>query len=628
MPAFPPSRTRHRFARGLTSCLLWLLLAAGALFPGHAGAIETLNVRIHLHIDSNDYSGWGLYVWGAGLVLPHSVSWYRPLEASGVDAYGVYFDVGVEPTLKTFNFIAHRGEIKSTPNDLAVDTAKQEREVWVREGTDTVYASAPAVNTPFLVGLEVERQHRQSLQWMAGGTVATLVLLVLGWRLVGRRLARTREQLAANVQMLVQAHNDLRAQGERLQGLGTDELTGLPTRGGLQQALEQALARATRNDHAVAVMFIDLDGFKQVNDTGGHDAGDEVLRTVARRLRGAVRECDFVARVGGDEFVVIVEAVASPIQAFHVGRKLVRAAAEEIIVAGHAHRVGASIGIAMSPGDGSDAAALLKAADNAMYDTKRAGKGTCRFVTAQRQAELERQLALEEALQRSLDKDELTLALEPVVEFASGRVVGHKATLQWSPDGQALPVQAVVEQSDNAALARQVDRWLMTRACRAVGRERTAGQSPSFVSMMLATAAGDLVELPSLVRDVLAEEGLPPQRLLLLFPARRLGEQQSTLDALIRLRGHGVRIGFTGIYEADIGLQRLVMGPIDQLEIDVRSEGGLQRGTPYVRALVAFGLQMGYAVSAVGLGTAAQRRWAEAAGCTLGAGAACETIGA
>lgn len=623
MTAVSASAGQRPWHRALSLAALWLLLAAACLFGTAAQAVEPVTVRVHFHRDKGDYSGWGLHVWGAGLVLPHSVSWDRPLEAAGVDAYGVYFDVPVEPTVQTFNLIVHRGETKSAPRDLAVDIASQGREVWVRDGSDTVFASAPPVDAVYAPGVEVERQHRLTLQWTAAGVAGGIVLLALGWRVVGRRLTSTRQELAANVQMLLQAQNDLRAQGERLQGLVTDELTGLPTRGGLQQALEQALARAARGDQAVGVMFIDLDGFKQVNDTGGHDAGDEVLRTVARRLRAAVREGDFVARVGGDEFVVVVEAVASPMQAFLVGRKLVRSVGEDIAFAGQAWRVGASVGIALSPADGADAATLLKSADTAMYETKRAGKGACRFVQPARQAEIERQLALEQALRRSLAADELGLTLEPVVELAGGRVAGHQATIAWHVDGQATPVQSVVDASDDAALAQQVDHWLITHACRAAVREAAADGAPGFVSLALGGAAADLEDLPALVRDVLAQEGLPPQRLLLKFPGRRLAEAQRSLDVLLRLRGQGVRIGFTGITEMDIGLQRLVLAPVDQLELDVRASNAGQRGTPYVRALAALGAQCGYTVAATGIATAAQRRWAEAAGCTLGVGLAC-----
>ena len=623
----PFAAPRRAVARSVALCLFALAILAGVLVPARARAVEPVNVRIHYHRDNNDYGGWGLYVWGAGLALTHSVTWDRPLETAGVDHYGIYFDVGVDPTTQTFNLIIHRGELKSTPRDMAVDIASQGREVWVREGSDVVYGSIPPIDKPYNVGVEVERSNRLTLQWTIAGVVGGLVLLVLGWRFVGRRLASTREQLASNVQMLLQAQNELRAQGERMQGIATDELTGLPTRAGLQQALEQALARASRQENGmVGVMFIDLDGFKQVNDTGGHDAGDEVLRTVARRLRGAVRECDVVARVGGDEFVVIVESVLSPMQAFVVGRKLVRAAAEEITVNGQVHRVGASVGIALSPEDGSDAAALLKAADTAMYETKRAGKGACRFVQASRQAELERQLALEQALRRSLDREELSLAMEPIVEFASGRIVGRKATLHWLVDGEAVPVHPVLYASDDATLARQADRWLFTHACRAAARENAPGQAQPFVSITLGAGAADLTELPDVVRDVLAEEGLPPQRLQLMFPVRRLADPQRSLDVLVRLRGQGVRIGFTGINQVDIGLQRLVLAPVDQLELDVRSDAGPQRGTPYVRALAALGAQLGYAVAAIGVATPAQRRWAEAAGCTLGSGPAFEDV--
>jgi diguanylate cyclase (GGDEF)-like protein len=624
MTAISASRSPRTSSRVLTLGLLWLLLGAAAFWCVPAHAVEPVNVRVHFHRDKNDYAGWGLHVWGAGLVLPHSISWDRPLEPTGVDPYGVYFDVGVEPTVQTFNMIVHHGETKSTARDMAVDIASQGREVWVRDGSDTVADTLPQVAEAYGPGLNAERHQRETLWWILGSVIGGATLLVLGWRVVGGRLSSTREQLAANVQLLVQARNDLRAQGERLQGLVTDELTGLPTRGGLQQALEQALARASRSSSVVGVMFIDLDGFKQVNDSGGHDAGDEVLRVVARRLRAAVRECDFVARVGGDEFVVVVECVASPMQAFLVGRKLVRSVSEEIAFNGQAWRVGASVGIALSPGDGSDAATLLKSADTAMYETKRSGKGACRFVQAGRQAELERQLELEKSLRQSLASEELSLALEPVVEFATGRIAGRHATIAWTVDGQTMPVPPVVASSDDLDLAHHVDRWLLTHACRTAVREPATGGAPGFVSMTLPGAAADLEDLPALVRDVLAEEGLPPQRLLLKFPGRRLSDPQRSLDVLLRLRGQGVRIGFTGITETDIGLQRLVLAPVDQLELDAGSSTATQRGTPYVRALAALGRQCGYAVVAVGVATPAQRRWAEAAWCTLGAGLACD----
>jgi diguanylate cyclase (GGDEF)-like protein len=628
MTAVSASRRPRPLSRALALGLLWLSLVAATFCCIPAHAVEPVNVRVHFHRDNNDYAGWGLHVWGAGLVLPHSISWDRPLEPTGVDPYGVYFDVGVEPTVQTFNLIVHHGETKSTPRDMAVDIASQGREVWVRDGSDVVSATLPTTSAAYGPGLDAERHQRQTLWWIVGSVVGGAAFLVLGWRVVGRRLASTREQLAANVQLLVQAQTDLRAQGERLQGLVTDELTGLPTRGGLQQALEQALARAARASLVVGVMFIDLDGFKQVNDSGGHDAGDEVLRAVARRLRAAVRECDFVARVGGDEFVVVLESVTSPMQAFLVGRKLVRSVSEEIAFNGQAWRVGASVGIALSPGDGADAATLLKSADTAMYETKRSGKGACRFVQAGRQAELERQLELEKSLRQSIDREELSLALEPVVEFASGRIAGRHATIAWTVDGQHIPVPPVIASSDDLELAHRVDRWLLTHACRAAVREPATDGAPGFVSLTLPGAAADLEDLPALVRDVLAEEGLPPQRLLLKFPGRRLSDPQRSLDVLLRLRGQGVRIGFTGITEMDIGLQRLVLAPVDQLELDAGSSSATQRGTPYVRALAALGRQCGYAVVAVGVATPAQRRWAEAAGCTLGAGAACSEVGA
>lgn len=604
--------------------LLLIALGLGLAGPAPSAAAELPTVRIHFHRDSNDYVGWGMYIWGTGLALPHAVSWDRPLQPTGVDAFGIYFDVPVEPHVATFSFIVHKGENKSVAQDLAVDIPRHGREIWLFENSDRIHTSAPAVTQPFQLGLEAEQRRRATLQWTAAGVAGGLLLVALAWRVVRRRLASTREQLNAQVKMLVQAQNELRAQGERLQGNVVDELTGLPTRGGLHQALEQALGRCARHGQCLAVMFVDLDGFKQVNDSAGHDAGDAVLRAVSRRLRGVLRDGDVVARIGGDEFVAVVEALHSPLHAFKVGRKLVRAAAEPVEVEGRRHQVGASVGIALYPGDGSDAATLLKAADAAMYDTKRSGKGACRFVDAQRQAELEHRLALEQELSAALERQALQLHQEPVIELATGRITGRIATLGWQVDGVLQPVQGVLESADDPAFIAALDRWLLTHACRAAAAPTSATlDRPPFVAVALGCALSDSEPLPALVRDVLAEEGLPPQRLMLLFPSRWLADPKRPLDVLMRLRAQGVKIGFTRASEVEIGLQRLITAPIDLLQLDVGARANAPGGTAHIRALAAVGAQCGFSVAAAGITHGAHLQWAQAAGCTLGSGPAC-----
>jgi diguanylate cyclase (GGDEF)-like protein len=592
-----------------------------------AQAVGTDTVRIHFHRESNDYAGWGLHVWGVGVEIPRGLSWDHPMDPAGIDAFGIYFDVQVQAQVPSFNFIVHRGENKSFSHDLDVDICKDGREVWLVDGQDAVTAKRPEVDHPFAIGVESEQRQRRTLEWIGAGVLAGVLLVAAIWRVARRRLARSQAQLDAHAQLLLQAQEQLRSQGERMQhGAAADELTGLPTRTGLAQALDQALARAARRHGSLAVLFVDLDGFKQVNDSAGHDAGDDVLRTVASRLKGVLRDGDLVARVGGDEFVVLVESAATPMQAWKVGAKLVRAAAQPIERGGTTHQVGASVGIALYPSDGTDAASLMKAADGAMYDTKRAGRNACRFARPERQAELERQLAAQARVAAALEHGALTLVSTPIVEVATGRVVGAQASAHGSDDGRLVDVAPVLEGADDPRLAARLDRWLLTAACRAAARAHLASPDrPPFVAVAIATsfADADADTLPALVRDLLAEEGLPPQRLLLLFPASQLSDPGRPLDVMARLRGQGVRIGFSGASEFELGLQRLTAAPIDLLQVDAASESHARLGTAYMRALAALGAQCGFVTAATNVRTPAQRRWAVAAGCSWGSGDAC-----
>jgi len=567
----------------------WLLLPTlwcALLMPAMAGGSAT--VRLHFHRDSNDYAGWGLHVWGSGLLLPHSVTWDRPLEAAGIDAFGVYFDVPVEAQVRTFGFILHRGDHKSSPRDMAVEIQPGASEFWVLEDADTVHAARPQIRQPFELGLRAEQQRQADAGLWAAAGVGGAILLLLVWRVATRKLGSTREQLASSMAQLLQAQNELRAQGERLQAGVADELTGLPTRSALHQVLQQALARAGRRAAPLAVVFIDLDGFKQVNDSAGHGAGDEVLRTVAARLRAVLRSSDVVARVGGDEFVAVVESFDGMADVFKVGRKLVRAAAEPIRVDAALHQVGASVGIALYPDDGSEAAALLKAADEAMYGIKRNGKNGCRFVNAARQAELERQLALEQGFRDALAEGRLVLQLEPLHRPAGGEAALHDTCARWLHGDEWHCASEVLDAIDDAAQRAAFDEWLLTESCRAargLGAEHRMG-------VALAGTREGFDGLPALVERALAAQGLPAQRLLLWLPAPALGDAQRPLAPLLRLRGLGVAIGLTGLEDCEIELRRFLQLPIDALRLDNRA------GTapPWAEALAALGQARGFAV--------------------------------
>jgi diguanylate cyclase (GGDEF)-like protein len=560
-----------------------LLLLAAALPAAHAGSSS---VRLHFHRDSNDYAGWGLHVWGPGLLLPHAVSWDRPLEASGIDAFGIYFDVPVEVQTRTFGFILHRGDTKSSPRDLAVDLKPGASEFWLVDDSDVVHAVRPDIARPFELGLQAEQQRKSEAGLWAAAAAGGAVLLLLVWRVSARRLGSTREQLAASMAQLLQAQNELRAQGERLQAGIVDELTGLPARTALHQALQQALARAARQSQPLAVVFIDLDGFKQVNDTAGHDAGDQVLRTVASRLRGVLRSSDMVGRVGGDEFVAVVESFDGVADVLKVGRKLVRAAAEPIPVGEAVHQVGASVGIALFPDDGADAAALMKAADEAMYGIKRSGKNGCGFVNAARQAQLQQLLAQEQRFCEALAGGALALQVRPLRDLSDGGEAVHDTAARWPAGTEGPHADELLQGLPDAATLARYDAWLLAEGCRTA--RQLAGSAP--VGLTLACAGIDA--LPALVEQALAEHGVPAGRLLLWLPVRALAGAQRALAPLGRLRAMGVLIGLSGLEACEVELRRFLELPIDVLRLDGDDAGK----TPFAQALVALGRARGFAV--------------------------------
>jgi diguanylate cyclase (GGDEF)-like protein len=455
----------------------------------------------------------------------------------------------------------------------------------------------------------------------------TLIALLLLARWMRARHQRTRSDLAEHVKLLLQAQTELREQSVRWQGTSSDELTGLPIRAGLNQALEQALGRAEREQLAVAVFFIDLDGFKAVNDSAGHDVGDAVLREVAKRLCKGLRHSDVVARLGGDEFVAVVEGPKSVIQAYRLGRKLIQRVSEPVAVNGKGHQVGASIGLALFPDDAADAAGLLKAADQAMYSAKRAGKGQCQLSSAAHQATVSAHLAMEASLRDAIGCGTVSLRRSLWQTLAEEQAVGQEVAPHWQHEGRWQPVIPSLTLTDDAELMTQFDRWQLRQAVRAaLESPGVPGADGAWMMVPLASAAAAGVALddwPDRVRDLLAEEGLPPQRLVLQLPARWLCDEHRSLDALTRLRARGVRIAFLGVGEREVPLRRLIEAPVDWLIVDAAAAA--QVSSALVRALAAVGAQCGFQLAAQGLDSPERRRWAGAAGCVIGSLTAVES---
>ena len=216
-----------------------------------------------------------------------------------------------------------------------------------------------------------------------------------------------------------------------------DELTGLPNRTLFIDRIRQAIARSGRHEGCFAVLFVDLDNFKVVNDSLGHAAGDELLKEVAKLLRECIRAADTVARFGGDEFALLVEET-TPGEADMTARRISDTLSRSILIGGHSHFVSASIGISLYPSDGADSDTLLKNADSAMYQAKEAGKRTHQFFTNDLKEAADERLQLGHGLRRAVEEDELFLVYQPQVDLQTGRIVGMEALVRWQHPEKGL----------------------------------------------------------------------------------------------------------------------------------------------------------------------------------------------
>jgi diguanylate cyclase (GGDEF)-like protein/PAS domain S-box-containing protein len=349
-----------------------------------------------------------------------------------------------------------------------------------------------------------------------------------------------------------------------------DGLTGLPNRNSLQNALAAALERVRRHDRRLAVMFIDLDRFKLVNDTLGHSAGDIVLRDVARRLEACLRSVDIVARQGGDEFVVLVEDYQTEADLAGVARKLLDACAQPFVIEGQEFALSGSIGIGTYPGDGTDIDDLLKVADIAMYRAKESGRSRFEFYAPHLVTHAPERLSMETALKRAIDRGELRLLYQPKLEISTGVVAGAEALVRWAhPElGLLLPAQ-FIPIAEESGLIVPLGQWVLAEAARQLRVWRDGGLRD--LTMAVNVSARQFVQ-GRMVLDVveaLEQSDLAPDSLELEITEstvmRNPAHAAAILSALDEL-GVGIAIDDFGTgYSSLAYLKRF---PVDTLKID------------------------------------------------------------
>jgi len=348
-----------------------------------------------------------------------------------------------------------------------------------------------------------------------------------------------------------------------------DPLTGLPNRSYFQDFLGHALARAQRDKSQVSLLFIDLDRFKHINDSQGHEVGDQVLRIVASRLADQLRADDFVARLGGDEFAVILIHPPASRAASRVARKLNQVLAESFKLGQRRYAIGASIGISVYPDDGLDANTLLRQADLAMYQAKHSRSGF-EYFSNELNTVAQQQMVLENGLRQALERDELALLYQPKVDLADGRVVGLEALIRWLPrSGNIIGPDQFIPVAEETGLIVPIGRWVVRAACIQWIAWRAAGLNPPPVAVNLSPRQLSDARLIDDIDAILKDTGMDPAYLQLeVTESAAMENPARTFDILDALRQRGLHVYIDDFGTGYSNLGQLKRMPVDALKID------------------------------------------------------------
>ena len=506
---------------------------------------------------------------------------FRGARAGGVASQITYrekFDA-FEGVLNKRNLIASYVPIRSAPGAAV-------------EGVFEVYSDV------------TELLHTQSrAQWQVAAIVlallATLYLfLLLVVRKADRIIARQEQERAAKEeQVRHQAYHDA--------------LTGLPNRAYFAERLGEAISLAARHGHACALMFIDLDRFKIVNDSLGHQAGDALLKLISERIQACLRNSDLLFRMGGDEFTIVLPEIATTDDAAFVARRILEAVAQPASVHEHELTVGATIGIAVYPGDGDNADEMLKNADAAMYSAKQRTRGTHAFYRAAMNQRALQRLNLEAALQKAFRDGEFTLYYQPRLDAATRQVVAVEALLRWiSPSRGVVPPAEFIGVLEDTGLMTIVGEWVLRNACIQACRWRKEGVAPLRVSVNVSALQFQSGAFVAMVERVLRDTGVEPGSIELeLTESLLIANAEQARATIGALKALGLRISIDDFGTGYSSLNYLRHFAVDYLKIDrsfVTEIATNPRDRAVALAIIDLAKALGITVVAEGVETEAQ----------------------
>ncbi|HUL95785.1 MAG TPA: PAS domain S-box protein [Usitatibacter sp.] len=414
---------------------------------------------------------------------------------------------------------------------------------------------------------------------------------------------------------------------QRIQHLAYhDNLTGLPNRGLLQDRLARSIARAERSTRRVAVLFIDLDNFKNINDTLGHDVGDELLRQVSRRLSECVRLEDTIARQGGDEFIILLDSLDDGRNASLVAQKVLNSLRQPFTLGGTEQHVSGSVGIALYPEDGRDAQTLMKNADTAMFHGKGLGKNTYQYFTAQMNIAVKRRMTLESALRRAVLQKDFVLHYQPQIDLETGEIIACEALVRWKTEdsGTVMPGD-FIPLAEETGLINEIGEWVLREGCRQAREWQDMGLAPGRrMAINLSARQFSDKGFFDMVERVLRETGLAANCLELeITESQVMRQTEGMIQLLNKLSDMGVQLAIDDFGTGYSSLSYLKRLPIQKLKIDqsfIRDITVDPNDTAIVVAIINMAKSLDLDTIAEGVETAGQLALLRSKGCRVGQG--------
>ncbi|MBL8429697.1 MAG: EAL domain-containing protein [Dechloromonas sp.] len=431
--------------------------------------------------------------------------------------------------------------------------------------------------------------------------------------------ARTDELKRTNTQLEGEIAERRQAQSKLNYLAYHDPLTGLSNRRSFIERLEESLRESARRDERLAVLFIDLDQFKQVNDSLGHGVGDELLISVAARLSEHVRLIDMLARLGGDEFICLMEGVRGEDEVEILAREIVGAFELPFVLGDHELYLSASVGICLAPEDGNSVLDLMRNADTAMYRAKAAGRGNFHFYTPEMTRDAQERIRMENLLRRALDNGELSVHLQPQVETRSGRLVGAEALVRWnSPElGLVMPMRFIPLAEDSGLIV-GLGNWVLRETCRQVMQWRKSGFELPQVSVNLSVKQLERPEFIDVLTRILEETGMDAPSLKLELTESVVMAVGQSFELLERLRDLGIRLSLDDFGTGYSSLSYLKMLPVQQLKIDKSFVDGIGKNSgdeAIIRTVMELARSLDFEVIAEGVETVEQSEFLQRLGC-------------